>query len=161
MEHQHEWVVFSTALQDRALMLECVSCRAFGVVKDPSSEEWAAGYHAPSAPYRWAENDRVTVIREGGEVTSPAYVKTTEGGYEPSRRWEGLQDQAEQRSVDMDLPEFLSFVRSRYPRGVEPNAADFDMRAAPETEQDAIMQFKLAQVRKLNRLYAEWKAQQN
>jgi hypothetical protein len=33
--HEHEWVVFRTPPQQHALMLECVQCRAFGVVEGP------------------------------------------------------------------------------------------------------------------------------
>lgn len=57
----HEWVVFSTAIQDVCLMLQCVICGAHGSVDDPTAEEWSEAYHAPAQPYLWTENDRVNV----------------------------------------------------------------------------------------------------
>jgi hypothetical protein len=57
----HEWVVFSTAIQDVCLMLQCVICGAHGSVDDPTAEEWSEAYHAPSHPYLWTANDRVNV----------------------------------------------------------------------------------------------------
>jgi len=61
MDCQHEWFVFSTCLSDVSLMCECSQCGAFGIVKDPDLEEWKQGFHAPSEPYRWYDNDRVTL----------------------------------------------------------------------------------------------------
>lgn len=65
----HEWIVFSTALSEGWLMLQCVECGMHGTVNDPSADEWSAAFHAPSKPYRWAENDRVTLRGAG-----PTYV---------------------------------------------------------------------------------------
>jgi hypothetical protein len=60
-QHEHEWVVFSTALAEGWLMLQCVECGAMGTVDEPSREEWAEAFHAPSRPYRWRDHDRVTI----------------------------------------------------------------------------------------------------
>lgn len=60
-EHVHHWVVFSTAIREGALMLECVVCGSFGTVDDPSKQEWSKAFDAPSKPYRWHDGDRVTV----------------------------------------------------------------------------------------------------
>jgi hypothetical protein len=61
-EHcQHEWVVFSTALQEVCLMVECVKCGVFGTVDDPTKDEWRRASSASSRPYGWAANERVTV----------------------------------------------------------------------------------------------------
>src|SRR4051812_49320137 len=38
--HDHEWVVYSTALQEGWLMIQCVRCWAMGTIDDPSAEEW-------------------------------------------------------------------------------------------------------------------------
>ncbi len=57
----HEWVVFSTAINDGCLMLQCVMCGAHGSVDDPSADEWSEAFCAPSNPYRWMENHRVNV----------------------------------------------------------------------------------------------------
>lgn len=59
----HEWVVFSTCLGTHELMLECAHCGAFGVVPDPTFDEWSDGFFAPSNPYLWTEAKRV-VIKE-------------------------------------------------------------------------------------------------
>ena len=64
-EHnKHEWVVFSTCLSTIELMVECAECGAFGTIANPTKEEWSAAYTAPSNPYRWHDNDRVTFRSE-------------------------------------------------------------------------------------------------
>jgi len=62
--HAHEWVVFSTALADRCLMIQCVDCGVMGTVDDPTSEEWSAAFYALSKPYQW--NDEARVIIQHG-----------------------------------------------------------------------------------------------
>ena len=47
------WYVVSTGIASRSLILECSKSGARGVVKDPSAEEWAAAFYAPSNPYMW------------------------------------------------------------------------------------------------------------
>src|SRR5262249_31755161 len=64
MAHFHEWVVYSTALEDRCLMLQCVECGALGTVDDPTKKEWRKGYYAPSRPYRWTDEARVRLRHE-------------------------------------------------------------------------------------------------
>jgi hypothetical protein len=93
MACQHEWVVFSTALRYGVLMVECADCHAFGIIGQPSWEEWAAAHHAPKAPYRWEHGGRVRVIKEA--AAGPSYVRRTpDGGFAPSDRWAALQEQA-------------------------------------------------------------------
>jgi hypothetical protein len=67
----HEWVVFSTALQEVWLMVICVQCGAHGSVDDPSLEEWTAAYHAPSNPYHWHDAARVTIR---GKLNDPPWL---------------------------------------------------------------------------------------
>lgn len=55
----HEWWVFSTNTTDVTLMLRCDDCGKYGVVIDPSKEEWGDGFYAPDEPYRWYDNSRV------------------------------------------------------------------------------------------------------
>jgi hypothetical protein len=62
-QHVHEWVVFSTALKERALLVQCVDCGAIGTVDDPTREEWSEAFHAPERPYRWHDESRVTLRR--------------------------------------------------------------------------------------------------
>lgn len=63
-KHAHEWVVFSTALQEGCLMLQCVECGAMATVDAPTKAEWADAYYAPSAPYRWEDESRVHLRHE-------------------------------------------------------------------------------------------------
>lgn len=63
---KRDWMVFSTAISDGVLMLECQITGAFGIVRNPSKEEWSEAFHAPSNPYRWqGGDDRVEVVNEG------------------------------------------------------------------------------------------------
>jgi hypothetical protein len=58
---EHEWVVYSTCLQDSSLDVQCNKCAILGSVPNPSKEEWSKAYDAPSNPYPWTENERVKV----------------------------------------------------------------------------------------------------
>lgn len=60
-DHAHEWVVFSTALANGCLMLQCAVCGLHGTVEDPSKQEWSEAFTAPSRPYRWRDEARVVV----------------------------------------------------------------------------------------------------
>ena len=64
MTCQHSWVVFSTALEEGWLMVQCTKCGLHGTVDDPTMEEWSRAYHAPSAPYPWTEESRITLHPE-------------------------------------------------------------------------------------------------
>lgn len=57
----HEGVVFSTALNEGCLMVQCVNCGAHGSVDDPSADEWSEAFYAPSNPYRWMDDERVNI----------------------------------------------------------------------------------------------------
>lgn len=46
-------------------MLECALTGCFGVVPNPTKGEWSAGFYAPSKPYRWHDESRVVIKREG------------------------------------------------------------------------------------------------
>jgi hypothetical protein len=68
----HEWFVFSTAIVDVVLMVECRVCRANGIVRNPSLEEWREAtdlgdIHAPKNPYPWEQPERVEIL-SGGAV---------------------------------------------------------------------------------------------
>jgi hypothetical protein len=78
MKHMHEWVVYSTAILDRCLLLQCVGCGALATVDDPTTREWAKAFHAPSRPYLWDDEARVHVRRE---PPCPFFViRAKEGG---------------------------------------------------------------------------------
>jgi hypothetical protein len=56
---EREWVVFSTALRQGWLLLECRITGNTGTVRDPSEKEWNDAWWAPSEPYIWKDNSRV------------------------------------------------------------------------------------------------------
>jgi len=58
-ECEHRWFVYSTALSDRILLLECATCDMKGSVVEPTDEEWekASGF----GPYLWSDVERVKV----------------------------------------------------------------------------------------------------
>jgi len=66
---EHEWMVFSTALTERCLLLGCSKCTASGSVDKPTKEEWSQAYYAPSNPYRWYDNSRVTMHNSNHKAT--------------------------------------------------------------------------------------------
>lgn len=71
---KREWVVFSSALGDHVLMLECNKTGAFGIVRHPTKKEWSKAFYAPKKPYRWLGGDhRVELQKEGTGKTY--YVK--------------------------------------------------------------------------------------
>ncbi len=72
----HEWAVFSTALQQGWLMLQCTICGSHGAVEDPSETEWAKAFYAPTHPYVWEDGSRVVVRSHGGS----SYVARRESG---------------------------------------------------------------------------------
>src|SRR5262245_56911678 len=71
----HEWVVYSTALREGWLMLQCVECGAMGTIDDPAPEEWSAAYDAPAIPYRWHDSTRVTER----EYAAPRVIRAVHG----------------------------------------------------------------------------------
>jgi hypothetical protein len=73
----HHWVVFSTALGEGWLMLQCVDCGQHGTVNAPTKKEWERAFHAPSRPYRWVDESRVHVRDALG---SRPYVMRTVAG---------------------------------------------------------------------------------
>lgn len=54
-----EWWVYSTAIVPGFLILQCKKTGKFGLVKNPTREEWNAAFYAPSNPYRWLDDSRV------------------------------------------------------------------------------------------------------
>ena len=73
--HEHEWVVYSTALAEVWLMVQCVECNTMGTIDDPSTEEWSEASPASSNPYRWLDATRV---REHG-VAAPRVIRDVVG----------------------------------------------------------------------------------
>ena len=71
MTCQHSWVVFSTALEEGWLMVQCTKCGLHGTVDDPTMEEWSRAFHAPATPYPWTDESRITLHPE--MRTAPDY----------------------------------------------------------------------------------------
>lgn len=61
----YHWEVISTCLGTGELMVTCTKTGSFGVIPDPTSEEWARAFYSPSTPYPWPPPSRVVVKREG------------------------------------------------------------------------------------------------
>jgi hypothetical protein len=72
---QHEWGVFSTVLEDVALLVQCVECGAYGKVCDPTADEWQLAFHAPSNPYHWPDNERVELLSGRQEDESKRHIQ--------------------------------------------------------------------------------------
>jgi hypothetical protein len=75
---KHEWVVFSSAIDENWLMLQCVCCGLHGTVRDPSLREWSKAFRAPSRPYRWTAEGRVHI--QAAIPRHPPYVMRTVAG---------------------------------------------------------------------------------
>jgi hypothetical protein len=120
-DHIHEWVVYSTALTERWLMLQCVRCGLHGTVEDPSAKEWSEAYSAPSRPYRWPDAERVTqkgigavcVMRAGAGKKCECYSRF--GVLEPGQ-YERVPGEVTERSTPLtdaerhELDELAKFV---------------------------------------------------
>lgn len=52
----HEFVSFSTCLGTREVMVQCVTCGAFGVIANPTRDEWSN-----AAGCVRVDTDRVTI----------------------------------------------------------------------------------------------------
>jgi hypothetical protein len=71
---EHEWVVFSTTLAERCLMLNCVKCAMHGSVDAPSEQEWSEAFNAPTRPYRWTDHSRITIRGPGSLYVIPRMI---------------------------------------------------------------------------------------
>jgi hypothetical protein len=96
---QHEWFVFSTAIEDGVLMVECAHCHRAGIVEEPSREEWAAAYTAPSHPYRWEQGERVRTL-DNTPGPNVHLQRTRAGSVVPSDYWALLQRRAKGPAPD-------------------------------------------------------------
>ena len=56
-----DWWVYSTAIEDKVLLVECRKTGERGYVADPTLDEWRNAFHAPSNPYPWSDNVRVVI----------------------------------------------------------------------------------------------------
>ena len=58
---ESDWWVYSTAVAERAILVENRTTGQRATVRDTSSEEWSAAFHAPSNPYRWQLPERLVI----------------------------------------------------------------------------------------------------
>lgn len=57
-----EWIVYSTAVSNVALLLSCPELGINGFVLDPTKKEWEEAFYAPTKSYKWAGgNDRIQI----------------------------------------------------------------------------------------------------
>jgi len=58
---KHEWNVEEAIVGEVSLGLMCWKCMTSGKIMNPTEQEWADAYHAPSKPYAWTDSSRVVV----------------------------------------------------------------------------------------------------
>ncbi len=58
---KRDWWVYSTAIANGSILVQCHKTGAYGHIPNPSSREWNKAFYAPSNPYRWKESERVVV----------------------------------------------------------------------------------------------------
>jgi hypothetical protein len=59
---------------------------------------------------------------------------------------------------DLHDPDFLAYLKKRAGFPIKPDAQDVDWLISAETEAEQAHQYRLAQARKMLRVYGEWKA---
>jgi hypothetical protein len=66
------------------------------------------------------------------------------------------------RMEDLDDPAFVQHAKDLMGGGaIKPDEEDFDRTVECKTDEEAAVGYKAAQVRKLMRIWGEWKAMQN
>jgi hypothetical protein len=83
MSIKPDWWVYSTASEDRSLLVEDRNSGDRGYVPDPTKTEWNAAFHAPSNPYPWHDTSRVIV---DNETAAPFSDEVKEAALEMVRR---------------------------------------------------------------------------
>lgn len=96
----HRWIVFSTAIADGCLMLNCRDCGAMGTVDDPSSEEWKMAFHAPTTPYSWDDESRVSVRQQEPFYVTKESSSDSSGRITPPSKRLTLQELSELKTLD-------------------------------------------------------------
>lgn len=71
-----------------------------GTVDDPSSDEWGEAYHAPSKPYAWTDNSRVTIRQFG-----PVYVERASDSDTPGKIITSRSPLTEQERSELEILE--------------------------------------------------------
>ena len=95
---EHEWVVYSTAINNGWLMLQCVTCGLHGVVTDPTEEEWAVAFNAPTHPYVWTDCDRIAEKSVGPLQVAKEY-RIRNSGCEQKSNYRSVAHSRENPSV--------------------------------------------------------------
>lgn len=58
---KHEWYVFAVTHEKKSLLLQCRKCKMYGVVNNPTKEEWKEAEKVEKGPYMWEDNSRVVI----------------------------------------------------------------------------------------------------
>lgn len=58
----HDWLVFTTYMEDVSIGVFCRRCGADGVIQRPTKADWDRAYGAPENPYRWRNGCAVRFI---------------------------------------------------------------------------------------------------
>jgi hypothetical protein len=67
----HDYYVLCAAPNDRALLTVCDTCGQWGLIPDPTADEWERAF---DAPYRWDQPARVAVRGRRPDQTVAAVV---------------------------------------------------------------------------------------
>jgi hypothetical protein len=68
MAEHFDWWVYSTALTEGTLLVRCRRTGKYGVVENPTREEWNQAFYAPSSPYRWTDHSRVKLSEDNQDA---------------------------------------------------------------------------------------------
>jgi hypothetical protein len=181
---EHEWVVFSTVLAEKLLMVQCVKCGAMGTIDRPTKQEWRRAFRAPSCPYRWHDGLRVTirhpicpdfyVVRKQPGLDCPCTWRPKVSEYErvpveiTRRAWKpnSLTPTPEEQRELMELADFVAktdLCSTLFPAfiggiqqhmGHEPPAATREIANRIEDIHNKGLHFRPAIVARVLRLYA-------
>jgi hypothetical protein len=74
----HDWMVFTTYVEDVSIGVFCRRCGCDGVIRKPTRADWMRAFDAPNNPYPWRNGHAVRFIgrrlRQWREEL--AYLKT-------------------------------------------------------------------------------------
>ena len=70
------------------------------------------------------------------------------------------RDKGKPKIPTLSDPKFLDYLVKTFPKGIVPDKTDFDSEAWEAMEAEQAEKYRLAQARRLLRLFDEWKAKQ-
>ena len=61
---EHKWIVYSTAINQKVLLVKCEKCSMRGSISNPTDYEWKMAFFAPSYPFVYVDNEERIVKDE-------------------------------------------------------------------------------------------------